>query len=102
MYASQPTGRRSISHKRIIESVLPDELVVQIRTTEFDDILNNGFPDLPFFAKSNHVISTLKLTLTPSIARDNSLSRYSCSNLHYYPDYFYVSYTADSASVSQI
>lgn len=91
LYASHPTGRRSMScSKRIVESVLPDELVAQIRKTQFDDMLDKGFPNLPFFGKAP--VSTLKLTLTPSIARDTAVARLSCHQLHLYSDYFYVSY----------
>ncbi|KAJ9051550.1 hypothetical protein DSO57_1003488 [Entomophthora muscae] len=70
-YASQPTGRRSLSeNQRVIESVLPDEVVAQIRNTSFDEMLNNGFSSTFFFKKSRHIVSTLKLSLTPSNAND--------------------------------
>ncbi|KAJ9051560.1 hypothetical protein DSO57_1003499 [Entomophthora muscae] len=76
-YASQPSGRRSISEDhRVVESVLSDDLVAHIRMTEFDDILSNGFT----FSKLNDLCSlspsskkyTLKLTLTPLNANDKS------------------------------
>ncbi|KAJ9051549.1 hypothetical protein DSO57_1003487 [Entomophthora muscae] len=78
LYASQPTGRRSLSNQqRVVESVLPDALVAQIRTLEFDDMLHNGFHGFSFFGKSKPVVSTLKLTLTPSNARDSCSKRLS-------------------------
>ncbi|KAJ9081726.1 hypothetical protein DSO57_1011543 [Entomophthora muscae] len=76
-YASQPSGRRSISENhRVVESVLSDDRVAHIRMTEFDDMLSNGFTfskltDLRGLSLSNKKY-TLKLTLTPSNANDTS------------------------------
>ncbi|KAJ9061491.1 hypothetical protein DSO57_1020206 [Entomophthora muscae] len=82
LYASQPTGRRSLSDQHhVVESVLPDELVAQIRTTQFDDMLDNGFPALAFLTKTK--CTTLKLTLTPSNAGDTSSSNRRCSRFHF-------------------
>ncbi|KAJ9056733.1 hypothetical protein DSO57_1029910 [Entomophthora muscae] len=76
-YSSQPSGRRFISTQhQIIESVLPDDLVAQIRTTQFDEMLQRGFYAIPFNCLTNDEhkpipsVPTLKLTLTPSNARD--------------------------------
>ncbi|KAJ9048068.1 hypothetical protein DSO57_1020200 [Entomophthora muscae] len=75
LYASQPTGRRSITKHRVVESVLPEELVAQIRTTQFDEMLSNGFSTVAFSNSSKNTskpgyLHTLRLTLTPSNARD--------------------------------
>ncbi|KAJ9051555.1 hypothetical protein DSO57_1003494 [Entomophthora muscae] len=80
LYASQPTGRRSISRqKHVVESVLPDMVVEKIRTTQFDVMLASGFAHFPGGRIS---VTTIKLTLTPTNARDNTRpSRQSC--LHF-------------------
>ncbi|KAJ9076148.1 hypothetical protein DSO57_1028968 [Entomophthora muscae] len=56
-----------------MESVLPDKLVAQIRTTHFDEILDGGFTALKFFAGHKRSVATIKLTLTPS--NDSTCSR---------------------------
>ncbi|KAJ9051553.1 hypothetical protein DSO57_1028967 [Entomophthora muscae] len=67
--ASQTTGRRSLSNqKHVIESVLPEMVVEQIRASHFDDVIDCGFASFAYFAGSQ--VSTLKLTLTPSNACD--------------------------------
>ncbi|KAJ9051563.1 hypothetical protein DSO57_1011546 [Entomophthora muscae] len=87
-YASQPSGRRSISENhRVVESVLSDDLVAHIRMTEFDDMLSNGFN----FSKLNNLCGlspssrkhTLKLTLTPSNANDKSFFKKRLSILNF-------------------
>ncbi|KAJ9056735.1 hypothetical protein DSO57_1020202 [Entomophthora muscae] len=83
LYASHPSGRRSISHHHhTVESVLPEELVGLIRTTQFDEMLASGFTLSASHSSttpnSGCSISTLKLTLTPSNARGISfLKRFS-------------------------
>ncbi|KAJ9056736.1 hypothetical protein DSO57_1029913 [Entomophthora muscae] len=76
--SSRPVVRRANPRLACIESVIPEELVEQIRTTHFDEMLASGFtlsvshlPKAPM--NSGCSISTLKLTLTPSNARCISL-----------------------------
>ncbi|KAJ9081734.1 hypothetical protein DSO57_1011553 [Entomophthora muscae] len=66
----QLTASASIPEQPNVESMISDELVAQIRTTQFDDMLDNGFS---FFTTSsdhasvlNTSIPTLKLTLSSS------------------------------------
>ncbi|KAJ9051554.1 hypothetical protein DSO57_1003493 [Entomophthora muscae] len=73
-YASQPTGRRSLTNQnRVMESVLPDKLVAQIHTTHFDEILDGGFTALKFICWTQEICRPIKLTLTPS--NDSTCSR---------------------------
>ncbi|KAJ9056737.1 hypothetical protein DSO57_1029914 [Entomophthora muscae] len=78
LLSSQPAVRRANPRLACIESVIPEELVEQIRTTHFDEMLASGFTlSAAHPSKAPMIfgcsISTLKLTLTPPRARDPSI-----------------------------
>ncbi|KAJ9051564.1 hypothetical protein DSO57_1003503 [Entomophthora muscae] len=77
------------SNRPIIECVLSEELVAQIRGTEFDDMLAEGFSPLAFIKKSNlyrifnskFKIPTIKVTLSRSHAHER---HYTCRRFSYF------------------